>query len=133
MITARSPDSPAYALRKYQPAKQPASSGTKVSAKTQLGNCPGPGSAARSGRPGTAPRCDPVRSTDVSVPSENPGPISADAVHSTRFGSIDKHRIASAIPPKNPGSNADQRSPALSKWSASITANRANAETSRAI
>src|SRR5665811_2004233 len=129
MITARSPDSPAYALRKYQPAKQPASSGTKVSAKTQLGNCPGPGSAARSGRPGTAPRCDPVRSTDVSVPSENPGPISADAVHRTRFGSIARHKVANARPPKNPGLKADQRSTALSKWTANITANSANAKT----
>ena len=73
-----------------KPATMPASSGTSPSTNTQPENSPGAGNAARGGNPGTAPRWDPVRSTEVSVPSTNPGPISTDVAQSTRVGTDSK-------------------------------------------
>ena len=86
-----------------QPENMPPSRGARPSTKTQPGNSPGGGKAASSGKPGTLPSCEPVRSTDVSVPSMKPGPTSADAVHSISVGAASTQAAASAKPPPVPG------------------------------
>ncbi|KQX74909.1 hypothetical protein ASD10_06765 [Aeromicrobium sp. Root472D3] len=94
------------------PLTIPASSGTRPSTKTHPGNSPGVGSAASSGKPGTWPSWEPVRSTDVPEPIAKPGPTSADAVQSTSVGTASSEPIASAMPPPKPGSSRAHRSPA---------------------
>ncbi len=104
----------------------------RPSRNTQPENSPGPGSPARTGRPGTAPRCEPVRSTEVSVPRTKPGPSRTETVHSTRLGMSTRHTPARPKLPQKPGPSEAHRSLARSMWSANRTMTRRRAGTSRA-